>query len=374
MSALWFAAVIALLVVLVAILAAALDRDELIESRNESLTFIRLMLTGFFGAVVGQALAPLDPSWWIAAAGSLLLSLSLLLSSQILAKRLATTAFANGLVKISARVVSSLDLAFTPLSTAPKDEADQFEQELLESVDEFGETIAREVMVPRVDMAVIGYDVTLDAAVTEFLATGYSRLPVVGKNIDDITGVLYLKDVTRALVTNRDGAAVTTAASKARPAMFVPESKPVDELLRDMQKSATHIAIVVDEYGGVAGLVTMEDVIEEIVGEIADEYDRELPDVVEVSERVLLVSAKYSLFDLGERFGIDIEDDDVDSVGGLLNKQLGRLPTKGDSVVASGLRLTAERFEGRPKRLMRVLVEPSQDLVEAQKAFEDNDN
>ena len=374
MSALWFAAVIALLVVLVAILAAALDRDELIESRNESLTFIRLMLTGFFGAVVGQALAPLDPSWWIAAAGSLFLSLLLLLSSQILAKRLATTAFANGLVKISARVVSSLDLAFTPLSTAPKDEADQFEQELLESVDEFGETIAREVMVPRVDMAVIGYDVTLEAAVTEFLATGYSRLPVIAKNIDDITGVLYLKDVTRALVTNRDGAAVTTAASKARPAMFVPESKPVDELLRHMQKSATHIAIVVDEYGGVAGLVTMEDVIEEIVGEIADEYDRELPDVVEVSERVLLVSAKYSLFDLGERFGIDIEDDDVDSVGGLLNKQLGRLPTKGDSVVASGLRLTAESFEGRPKRLMRVLVEPSQDLVEAQKAFEDNDN
>jgi CBS domain containing-hemolysin-like protein len=223
-------------------------------------------------------------------------------------------------------------------------------------------------------MAVIGYDVTLEAAVTEFLATGYSRLPVIAKNIDDITGVLYLKDVTRALVTNRDGAAITTAASKARPAMFVPESKPVDELLRDMQQSATHIAIVVDEYGGVAGLVTMEDVIEEIVGEIADEYDRELPDVVEVSERVLLVSAKYSLFDLGERFGIDIEDDDVDSVGGLLNKQLGRLPTKGDSVVASGLRLTAERFEGRPKRLMRVLVEPSQDLVEAQKAFEDNDN
>lgn len=374
MSALWFAAVIAVLVVLVAILAASLDRDELLESRNESLTFIRLMLTGFFGAVVGQALAPLDPSWWIAAAGSLFLSLLLLLSSQILAKRLATTAFANGLVKISARVVSSLDLAFTPLSTAPKDEADQFEQELLESVDEFGETIAREVMVPRVDMAVIGYDVTLEAAVTEFLATGYSRLPVIAKNIDDITGVLYLKDVTRALVTNRDGAAITTAASKARPAMFVPESKPVDELLRDMQQSATHIAIVVDEYGGVAGLVTMEDVIEEIVGEIADEYDRELPDVVEVSERVLLVSAKYSLFDLGERFGIDIEDDDVDSVGGLLNKQLGRLPTKGDSVVASGLRLTAERFEGRPKRLMRVLVEPSQDLVEAQKAFEDNDN
>jgi len=228
-------------------------------------------------------------------------------------------------------------------------------------------------MVPRIDMAVIGADVTLEAAVSEFLSTGYSRLPVVGKNIDDITGVLYLKDVTRMLVTNRQAASSTTSASKARPAIFVPESKPVDDLLREMQKSATHIAIVVDEYGGVAGLVTMEDVIEEIVGEIADEYDRELPDVVELKDGGLLVSAKYSLFDLGERFGLDMEDDDVDSVGGLLNKQLGRLPTKGDTVVTSGLRLTAERFEGRPKRLMRVLVEPSQDLLEAQKAFEDSE-
>jgi CBS domain containing-hemolysin-like protein len=244
---------------------------------------------------------------------------------------------------------------------------------LLESVDEFGETIAREVMVPRIDMAVIGAEVTLEAAVSEFLSTGYSRLPVIGKNIDDITGVLYLKDVTRMLVTDRQAASSTSAASKARPAIFVPESKPVDDLLREMQKSATHIAIVVDEYGGVAGLVTMEDVIEEIVGEIADEYDRELPDVVELKDGVLLVSAKYSLFDLGERFGLDLEDDDVDSIGGLLNKQLGRLPTKGDTVVTSGLRLTAERFEGRPKRLMRVLVEPSQDLLEAQKAFEDSE-
>ena len=373
MSALWFAALLAILLTVVALLAAALDRDELTVSRNESLTFIRLMLTGFFGAVIGQALAVIYPSWWLAATASLLLSLLLLIATQLLAKRLSETTFARWLVKVTSKFVKSVDLAFTALSTTPLDATDEFEQELLESVDEFGETIAREVMVPRIDMAVIGAEVTLEAAVSEFLSTGYSRLPVIGKNIDDITGVLYLKDVTRMLVTNKQAASSTTAASKARPAIFVPESKPVDDLLREMQKSATHIAIVVDEYGGVAGLVTMEDVIEEIVGEIADEYDRELPDVVELKDGGLLVSAKYSLFDLGERFGLDLEDDDVDSVGGLLNKQLGRLPTKGDTVVTSGLRLTAERFEGRPKRLMRVLVEPSQDLLEAQKAFEDSE-
>ena len=369
MSALWFAGLLAILLAIVALLAAALDRDELTESRNESLTFIRLVLTGFFGAVIGQALAVIYPSWWLAATASLLLSLLLLIATQLLAKRLSETAFARWLVKVTSKFVKSVDLAFTPLSTTPLDATDEFEQELLESVDEFGETIAREVMVPRIDMAVIGAEVTLEAAVSEFLSTGYSRLPVIGKNIDDITGVLYLKDVTRMLVTNKQAASSTTAASKARPAIFVPESKPVDDLLREMQKSATHIAIVVDEYGGVAGLVTMEDVIEEIVGEIADEYDRELLDVVELKDGVLLVSAKYSLFDLGERFGLDLEDDDVDSVGGLLAKELGRLPARGDSVAYAGLEFTAERIEGRRKRLVTVIVRRRTDFVDAQAAF-----
>jgi CBS domain containing-hemolysin-like protein len=161
--------------------------------------------------------------------------------------------------------------------------------------------------------------------------------------------------------------------SKARPAFFVPESKPADDLLREMQRSATHIAIVVDEYGGVAGLVTMEDVIEEIVGEIADEYDRDDDEIQELPDGTLLVSAKTSLFDLGERFGLELEDEDVDTVGGILSKQLGRLATKGDRVVISGLEIVAERFEGRPKRLKTVLVQPTENLIEAQSAFDEKE-
>jgi CBS domain containing-hemolysin-like protein len=137
-----------------------------------------------------------------------------------------------------------------------------------------------------------------------------------------------------------------------------------------MQVSATHIAIIVDEYGGVAGLATMEDVIEEIVGDIADEYDREVPDIEEVELGLFRVSARCPLFDLGERFEIELEDEDVDSVGGLLTKELERLPRKGDSVTYSGLIFTADRIEGRRKRLITVLVQASAPLSESQEAFE----
>ena len=138
-------------------------------------------------------------------------------------------------------------------------------------------------------------------------------------------------------------------------AIFVPESKPVDDLLRDMQRGSTHIAIVIDEYGGVAGIATMEDVIEELVGDIVDEYDREVPDYEPLSDGSFRVSARFGLFDLGELLELELEDEDVDSVGGLLTKQLGRLPSKGDSVLISGLHLEAERADDvrmvRPGRL-----------------------
>ena len=366
----WAASLVAVFATLTAILAAALDRDVLLERRNESLTFLRLVLVGLFGALIGQTFNPAELTWWVSALLSIGLSLFLLFGSQLLARRLARTGFDRWLTRITGSHVKYLDHAFTPFSTKPVELTDEFEQELLESVDEFGETITREVMVPRVDMAVIEADQSLESAISDFLSTGYSRLPVIGKNVDDVLGILYLKDVTRVMVSNPASMATLTANAKARAATFVPESKPVDDLLREMQKSSTHIAIVVDEYGGVAGLVTMEDVIEEIVGDISDEYDRDVADVTELGNGKLSVSAKYSLFDLGERFGLELEDEDVDSVGGLLSKQLGRLPIKGDSVLASGLKLTAERFEGRPKRLMRILVEPTEDLLEAQTAFE----
>jgi CBS domain containing-hemolysin-like protein len=368
--AIWVAAILAVASILAAVLAAAIERDELIEQGNESISFLRLTLTGLFGAVIGAAIAPATPTWWWTAIITSLLMAFLILGSQWAARFMGHSNFGRVLAKVFARPMKSLDLLFTPLALPKQEQPDEFEQELLESVDEFGETIVREVMVPRIDMATVLADAPLSTALETFLASGYSRLPILGKSVDDIVGVLYLKDVARILSKDPASLETTTVASKSRKPTFVPESMPVDDLLRQMQKSATHIAIVVDEYGGVAGLVTMEDVIEEIVGDIADEYDREIPEVEELDDGQLRVSAKFSLFDLGERFGLELEDEDVDTVGGMLNKLLGKLPAKEDSVTFSGLTLKADRLEGRPKRLITVIVEPNQELLEAQAAFE----
>ena len=368
--AIWVAVILAVSSVLTAVLAAAIERDELIEQGNESITFLRLTLTGLFGAVIGAAIAPATPTWWWTAIITSLLMAALILGSQLAARFLGQSNFGSVLARVFARPMKSLDLLFTPLAMPKQEQPDEFEQELLESVDEFGETIVREVMVPRIDMATVLADSPLSIALETFLASGYSRLPIQGKSVDDIVGVLYLKDVARILSKDPDSLETTTVSTKGRKPTFVPESMPVDDLLRQMQKSATHIAIVVDEYGGVAGLVTMEDVIEEIVGDIADEYDREIPEVEELEDGQLRVSAKFSLFDLGERFGLELEDEDVDTVGGMLSKLLGKLPAKDDSVTFSGLTLKADRLEGRPKRLITVIVEPNEDLLEAQAAFE----
>lgn len=368
--AIWVAVILAISAVLTAILAAAIERDELIEQGNESISFLRLTLTGLFGAVIGAAIAPATPTWWWTAIITSLLMAALILGSQLAARFMGHSNFGRTLAKVFARPIKSLDLLFTPLAMPKQEQPDEFEQELLESVDEFGETIVREVMVPRIDMATVLADVPLSIALETFLSSGYSRLPIIGKNVDDIVGVLYLKDVARILSKDPASLETITVSTKSRKPTFVPESMPVDDLLRQMQKSATHIAIVVDEYGGVAGLVTMEDVIEEIVGDIADEYDREIPEVEELEDGQLRVSAKFSLFDLGERFGLELEDEDVDTVGGMLSKLLGKLPAKDDSATFSGLTLKADRLEGRPKRLITVIVEPNQELLEARAAFE----
>lgn len=260
--------------------------------------------------------------------------------------------------------VSSLDLSarfeiwkkFFSKDKVDSTEAEEYEQELIESVEEFSETITREVMVPRIDIATISGDSNLDKAMAIFLSSGYSRLPVTGKSTDDVLGILYLKDVAKILHESPKLMLEKTAEEFARKAVFVPESKALKDLLQDMQRSSTHVAVVIDEYGGVAGLVTMEDVIEELVGDIVDEYDREIPDVEQIEEGVYRVNARFSLFELGELFEIELEDEDVDSVGGLLTKALGRLPKAGDQVEVSGLELTADRVEGRGKRLLTVVV------------------
>ena len=230
------------------------------------------------------------------------------------------------------------------------------ERDMLHSVFELGDTMASEVMVPRTDMITIESDKPARKGLNLFIRSGFSRVPVVGESSDDIVGLLYLKDVVRRLLadeTSRD----LPVSQFMRPAPFVPESKPVDHLLREMQRDQIHAAIVVDEYGGTAGLVTIEDILEEIVGEIADEYDRETPDVEDLGGGRYRVQASMDIDDLAERFGVDIEEDDVDTVGGLIGKTIGRVPILGSHCVVGGLSMTAERMSGRRHRIATVVVE-----------------
>lgn len=366
--ALWIAAILAALATATAVIKAALEVDE--SDKAESLSFVRLVLTGIFGVVAGQALAPVELQWYWSATIAVLMMFALLFGSQLAAKKYGHNSIGLRLLKTFRKPVESLHLLFTPISLPKLDVPEEFEQELLDSVEEFGETIVREIMVPRIDMATVSAESNLTKAMSVFLSRGYSRLPVVGKNIDDISGILYVKDVARILHESPAKMDKTLVSEIARPVIFIPESKPVDDLLRDMQLSSTHIAVIVDEYGGVAGLATMEDVIEEIVGEINDEYDRELPDVDDLGDGRFRVSASYSLAELGELLELELEDEDVDSVGGLFAKELGRLPGRGDAVTVSGLSISADRIEGRRKRLITVILKKDENLADAQSAFE----
>ncbi len=230
------------------------------------------------------------------------------------------------------------------------------ERDMLHSVFELGDTLAHEVMVPRTDMVTIDSDTTARKGINLIIRSGFSRIPVVGESNDDIVGLLYLKDVVRRLLAD-DKASGQPVEKFMRPAPFVPESKPVDQLLREMQRDQTHAAIVVDEYGGTAGLVTIEDILEEIVGEITDEYDREGPGVEGLGEGRHRVPAGYHVDDLAELYDVDLEDEEVDTVGGLIGKVTGRVPIVGTSCEVAGLRLTAEKMSGRRHRLATVVVE-----------------
>ncbi|MGH3333206.1 MAG: hemolysin family protein, partial [Nocardioidaceae bacterium] len=230
------------------------------------------------------------------------------------------------------------------------------EREMIHSVFELGDTIVREVMVPRTDVVFIERNKTLRQAMSLALRSGFSRIPVVGENLDDIVGFAYLKDLTRRVFDRHEAEQTERVESVMRPVLYVPDSKPVDELLREMQAKRKHVAVVVDEYGGTAGLVTIEDVLEEIVGEITDEYDEARVDVEHLANGTTRVSSRYPVDDLEEICGIAIEDDDVDTVGGLMAKHLGRVPIPGSAIEAHGIRFEAEAPAGRRNRIGTVLI------------------
>ncbi|WP_336697052.1 hemolysin family protein [Curtobacterium sp. USHLN213] len=271
----------------------------------------------------------------------------------------------------SASTVSSEEQLLSLVDEATESNVlEQDDRELIHSVFEFSDTLVREVMVPRTDMLTVDGSDTLASGMEQFLAAGVSRMPVTGKGSDDVLGVLYLRDVARALY-ERPGSGTKRVTTLLRPAEFVPESKAADDTLRHMQVAKNHLVLVVDEYGGVAGLVTMEDLIEELVGDISDEYDRAVVDRVEVEPGVWRISARLPIDDLGDLFGIELEDDDVDTAGGLLTKELGHLAISGDSVTVSGVVLTADRVEGKRRHLITVLAERTPGLADVEDAFDD---
>lgn len=256
---------------------------------------------------------------------------------------------------------------------ASQDLIEEDDRELIHSVFEFTDTIVRAVMVPRTDMVTMDAAATTQQAMALFLDKGVSRIPVADGDVDDITGVVYLKDLVHFAYLDETAWRDVPVAQIARAAVFVPESMKAETLLQQMKRDAVHVCLVVDEYGGVSGLVTLEDLIEELVGEISDEYDARSHEVVDLGGGRYRVSARLGLDEVGDLFGIELDDDDVDSIGGLLGKVLGRVPLPGATAEYDGLVLTGGASRGRGRGLETVFVERGARLRAVDAAFGDQD-
>ena len=339
---------------------------------------LRIFFTSLAAVLAVLALASVLDGWWEAVGGYLALTAAASLMLRIVSpasigarRPVETLALISLPAALATSVASSVvregedddeefeqlhedQLAVMVERVSDSTVLDESDRELLQSVFDFNHTLVREVMVPRTDMVSIGIDAPLDKAMSLFTRSGFSRVPVVGESADDLHGVVYLKDVLRRWLRGNTGS--LTVADLMREPVFVPETKVVDDLMREMQANQVHIALVVDEYGGIAGLVTIEDLVEELVGEISDEHDRSAPEVDVVEEGVYRVPARLPIADLGELFGVKLDDDDVDTVGGLFAKLIGRVPIAGSRASIGGISLTADRFQGRRRRLWTVLA------------------
>jgi CBS domain containing-hemolysin-like protein len=293
---------------------------------------------------VGRASAPLVR--WLGRALNPLASLLILIGNAVTPGR----GFREGPFATQVELRELVDLA------EQRGVVEHGERQMIHSVFALGDTIAREVMVPRTEMVWIEAHKTPPQALLLFLRSGFSRIPVIGESVDDVLGVLYLKDLIRWTQGGDPAADELPVAELMREATFVPESKPVDDLLSEMQAARSHLVIVVDEYGGTGGLVTIEDILEEIVGEITDEYDVERPPVQRLDDGDVRVTARLPVEDLGELFDVELPADEVETVGGLLAQALGRVPIPGAAAELGGLRLIAEGTTGRRNRIDSVLV------------------
>jgi CBS domain containing-hemolysin-like protein len=234
------------------------------------------------------------------------------------------------------------------------------EHEMLQNVFELGDTLVRELMVHRTDMVWIEKDKSLRQALSLALRSGYSRIPVTGENIDRIVGIAYVKDLAKRALDHHEAETTEKVEQHMRPAVFVPENKEAAELLKEMQRDQIHLAIVVDEYGGTAGIITIEDIIEEIVGEIADEYDDGVEEFNWISETKARAKASMHIEDLADELKIEMDRDefeDVDTVGGYMAEKLGRVPIAGSTINLHGFSITSERPIGRRRRISSVIIE-----------------
>jgi CBS domain containing-hemolysin-like protein len=270
---------------------------------------------------------------------------------------------AKGLIKVANVIMPGKGLPEGPFVTeadiramadvaTEEDQIEEEEKELIHSIFEFGDTVVREVMTPEPDIVAVEVSDSLNAVQDLVIRHGFSRIPVYRGNMEDIVGVVYAKDVLRELRAGRSDRSLEDLARRAR---FVPESKKVTDLLKEMQQQKFHLALVVDEYGSLTGLVTLEDLLEEIVGEIVDEYDREDPNVEPAGNGKFRVNGRLPVDELNELLGVDLPQEDWDSVGGLMMGVLGRVPSQGQQVEVRGIRFTAEQVTGR--RIGKVLVE-----------------
>jgi len=251
--------------------------------------------------------------------------------------------------------VSEQELLAMADVAAEEDVIEVEERALIRSIIEFGDTVVRAVMVPRPDMVAVAGSEAVNRVIERAIEAGYSRIPVYDNGVDDIVGIVYTKDLMRA---DREGQAAQPVSTLAREAHFVPETKRVAELMREMQKEKFHIAIAVDEYGGTAGLVTLEDLIEELVGEIVDEFDVEEPLMEPLPGGALRVDARMAIGELNELLHTELPAEDWDTVGGLVLNLLGHVPVEGESVEVDGHQLVAEKIQGRRIGRVRIIPRP----------------
>lgn len=369
------------------------------EAHGNAVVFIRILVETTAAVLVTAAFTILfDSIWWaLLAAAILMTAVSFVLVGA--SPRAVGRQHARGLLQACAPIVRGARIVLGPLAhllvlignrvtpgvhrgtsfaseeqllsmvdeAASRDLIEEDDRELIHSVFDFTDTFVRAVMVPRTDMVTMDADATTQEAMQLFLDKGVSRVPVT--DADDITGVVYLKDLVQFAFRDESAWRDAPVAQIARPAVFVPESMKAETLLQQMKRDAVHVCLVVDEYGGVAGLVTLEDLIEELVGEIADEYDPRSSEVVDLGDGRFRVSARLGLDEVGELFGIELDDEDVDSVGGLLGKLLGRVPQPGATAEYGGLVLTGGTSRGRGRGLATVFVGATAALEAADVAF-----